>query len=243
MVDLWFILGGTVMDPGLVGLIWEKVSSTKVFTPVNRTITEKVDEKTVTIVDNCPASGLLKETGTMALRKAIRNYLSARMQTPPISIYAVGRMAQFVQVKETCFSPAIQLAQRAYSAAVQANRWPWRSPLFPAFVGLCLVDQKLTAKGTEDPVYLEVLGEFGMTKDTQPEGMILKDMLAYTSEPDTMGAQLKSSRSDDSNDVSDFATAQGLLVGGAGWQGGCREEIIFWSNPDTFKGNDRAVLP
>jgi hypothetical protein len=251
MLDFWFTLGAAIIDPGVVSAIQKTMGEVEVFTPVQRTITETVNGETQTISSNNPASGLLKSDGVTELRKAIRTYLSAAQMPspPPISLYAAGRMAQLVQTKETLFTDAIRLAQSAYSAAIQANPSPWQSPLFPAFLGLCLVDQALTSTISEDPnFFAEVLGEFGMTIDTQPEMAILNYMLAYSSQDPAVRSEPtwpKSDKSNPSNQVADFAKAQGLLLGGAGWQSGCREQIAFWSADafGGFRGNERAILP
>jgi hypothetical protein len=263
MLDFWFALGGAIIEPEFVELV--KKTASQVFTKVDRTITETLDTHTKKIT--CPAAGLLHELPTKTLRTTIRQHLSARMPTPPISIYTAGKLAQLVVVPKSNFGKAIRLAQGAYKAAIKeysiSAPWPWRSLFFPAFFGLCLVDARLTDKRPKDPEFVEALDGFRMTADTQPEMHVFEFLRGHKSpaseeragleadiflEDEHQRALLRSLGVKDLNALSDFKLAQTLLLMGASWTGGCHDQLVFWSSGaggETIPpgGNERAILP
>jgi hypothetical protein len=231
MLDFWFTLGSAVMDPNLLTVVENAKPS---FLQVNR----EIRENGAIVIANNPASGLLGDNAanpaTTRVRLAIRGYLKKNSASPPISIYAAGKLSQLVQVPQIKFRDNIKLANNAYVQACGmanvANDPKSFSPQFPAFLGLCLVDASLSVLFSSGGADLdEVIEEFGVNPDpAQPDLKVMNQTLTFKSAGAT---------------TPDFVTAQNDLLNGLAWQGGCREQIIFWTGLNGGDGNERAVLP
>ena len=196
-----------------------------VFTTVKRVITENGHK----VVSDNPASGLLDADATTRLRQAIRAYLKTNAPNLPISIYAAGKMSQLLMVPEVHFSDNITLANTAYVAACTGAGVPNAaasfSPLFPAFLGVCLLDGNLTTflqagPGSDAD---EAIEEFGIDPDpAKPDLKVVNQLTAGS-----------------------FITAQTNLLSSAAWQGGCGSQFLFWKGGLVAAeyANRRAILP
>jgi hypothetical protein len=222
MLDFWFSMGTTVMDPQLLTAL---KNATPVFTKVKRIITENGH----TVVSNNPASGLLENAPTTRVRLALRAYLKPIAPTLPISIYAAGKMSQLLVIPEIKFGVPMKLANTAYleacTTAGVTNDPSNFSALFPGFLGLCLLDANLTTLLAQGPGSDadEAIEEFGI--DPDPANSDLKVINQLLTAP------------------SDFLTAQQQLLQSAGWQVGCREQYFFWVGAANKNANERAILP
>jgi hypothetical protein len=215
MYDFWFTLGSAIMRPELL-----KVISTGAYFErlKKRDIVETNQAGTKKTYPNTTTPGLLRNKETTDVRNNIRQYyLRNTPGAPPVSIFTAGRFSQLLLVPEIGFEASVNLAHQAYHDALQGT--PERfSNGFVAFLGLCLVDSKVTIwfQTPTDPGLLDALSEFGIDPDfTKPELQVLTRYIA----------------------AKNFTTAQGNLLNGFGWPSGCVEQFLFWEGK-----NEHAIL-
>jgi len=131
---------------------------------------------------------------------------------PPISLYTAGKFCQILTVPAFDIKNNISLANQGYQTAVQ-NLPAKRSPNFPAFLGVYLMDSGLTTSmAGGSPSVQEALAEFQITDP---------------GEISAFAALAKPGK---------FLKAQSNLLGGvagaaAVWTH-CREQFLAWS-PET----------
>jgi hypothetical protein len=229
MYDLWYAIGAAVMDPQLLDAI---AAANPQFTFVPRQVIE-VNAGVFDARPQCPSTGLLINGPTTSVRKAIAGYLKEKAfpAPPPIGIACAGRFCQLICIKPYAGSNFVDIlkgrigddelprgAFPAYQKAISGGLQP-KSPMFPALVGLCLMDGNFT-KGFEpldDDVKAGLL-EFGVDPAAADDDWKVISRLA--ADPD-----FKSAR-------------QNVLLGQSSpWQNPptC-EQFIFW---DDF--NERAI--
>ena len=228
MYDLWYVLGAAVMDPRLLDAISDAGPE---FTFVPRQVIEITDG----IFDarpQAPSTGLLKNGPTTAVRKAIAGYLGKTFPAPPpIGIACAGRFCQLMCIQPYADSTFVDIikgqpdaggivrgASPAYRRAISGGLQP-RLPMFPALVGLCLMDGNFTAgfAPLDDDVKSGLL-EFGVDPAAGGDDWTIISRLALDND-------FKSAREDS------------LLGNNAPWESRTTcEQLIFW---DDF--NEHAI--
>ena len=131
---------------------------------------------------------------------------------PPISLYTAGKFCQFLTVSAYDFKANIKLANSAYQAVAKGLSGT-RSPNYPAFLGLLLIDSGLT----------DSLGATSFAPT--PANQALTEFQISNASEITSFQTLATS-------ASSFRTAQANLLGGVGtdttWTS-CREQFLGWS--------------
>jgi hypothetical protein len=142
-----------------------------------------------------------------AVRTAIKDSVHKRFPfAPPISLFTAGKFCQLLTVTLFDFKNNVRLANQGYEAAV-TNLPAKRSPNFPAFLGVYLMDSSLTGavSGATGPTTeaQKALAEFGIT---DPGEMAVFGTLSQ---------------------VGPFLTAQSNLLRPPLWTS-CREQFLLW---------------
>jgi hypothetical protein len=221
MYDYWFTIGSGIMDTGLLVAI---NAVPPVFNLVDRTISETVGGVTTTLPKNATA-GLLVKDPTTNVRLAIWNFLKQSpavrpFPVPPISILTAGRFCQFLTVAAIGYAANNNLANQAYTAALQGADPGTFSPGFPAFLGACLIDSTLATKVATnnllDPDVQTAVTQFGI--DTSPQSNEWPVLTRFAAD-------------------GNFVTASGNLLNGATWATGCLDQFLFWVGK-----NEHAIL-
>jgi hypothetical protein len=220
--DFWFTLGTAIMRPALLDAIND---AGPVFDFVDRLIIE-VENGVPAFRPKAPNTGVLEEDPTnsvrLAISKFVRGFSSA---APPIGIYCAGRFCQLIKIplfdsakpKNSSLKDIIDSAHAGYLEAL-GNGQVSSLPMFPAFLGLLLVDTTLVSDfdPPTDQVK-EIACEFGIVVDDSNRSWQIAKAFVTTQ---------------------GFLRAAGLLMveDQSPWKGVCSEQIVFWP---TF--NEHAI--
>jgi hypothetical protein len=192
--DFWYSLGAAVMQPDMVPSIEAKNPKFK-FVKKTMTVTELDGTTPATNLDGTPvaititpATGLLEKASTSEVRDVIAAAVGKLPAAPPISIYTASRFCQMLNIKE--FNPQTKKnfltimadAGSAYAAVLKAAGGVVLSPGFPAFIGMCLLDNALfslipapaNANPLKDPL-AKFVAEFGINEGSA-EWMVMKNL-------------------------------------------------------------------
>jgi hypothetical protein len=167
MYDFWFTLGVATIKPALLD---EINGSGPAFDFVDR-LTIEITGGLPALRPKAPGTGLLEAAPTTKVRetiaKFVRNFSPA---APPIGIYCAGRFCQMMKIPffsstqpgDSSFKDIITLANQGYIKAVGAGPAS-NLPMFPAFLGLCLMDGNFVFEfDNPTPKLTEAVSEFGI---------------------------------------------------------------------------------
>jgi hypothetical protein len=216
MYDLWYSFGTAIMSPGLLTRLQGLEPE---FQLVTRTITETADPEPTGMYDppltDDTFAGVLDSDSTTDVRKAIWTYLtqaqtSPTRSIPPVSIYTAGKFCQLLNVPTTdFFEDIIANANAVYKDALGDYDPDTFTPGFPAFLGVCLVDSKLSGKvaNPADADLTEAIGEFGINPDpASPERTVIA---SFTGDKR-------------------FQPLQRSLLNEGPWRTSCADQFLFW---------------
>jgi hypothetical protein len=230
MFDLWYATGAAIMFPEIfdevvsggnaAGVAAGRAAGAPLFYHVPAI--QFCDDQRVPVVNpNNPAPGnapLITDSGFIVadiiddVRVAIKDAVHSRFAfAPPISLYTAGKFCQILTVPAYNLRTNISLANQGYQTVVK-NLPTKRSPNFPAFLGVFLMDPGLTAS---------LSGAVGATTTAQ-------NALAefQITDPGEISAFQNLAK------PGDFMTAQSNLLGNVAgpptWTT-CREQIVGWS--------------
>jgi len=227
MYDFWYTLGATAIDPTLLAAIKKPV-----FNFGQRLIIENVDSKPALRIAH--STGQLDNQATTDARAQIAGFFAGKKAAfpaaPPIGIYTGGRFCQLMTIRkfdsgdpQSTFARIIQRANTAYGKGVAAVSNP-QSVMFPAFLGLLMMDQKFVVAfdglpaAQVDPAVKEIFGEFGIkVVDGNPDFELAK-------------AIVKTQEFKDS--VADLMGPNNLNPWSDG--GTTLEQALFWSNKSEY---------
>ncbi len=228
MYDLWYSLGTAVMNPALITTISTAIQNAgkPCFNLLkSRLFTEVQPDGSTTLILNKTTAGLLDLDVLPAVRAAIRTFFQAAPGAPPVSLYAAGKLSQFLAVDvidsqsvhgKLDFSDIINLANQAVTAVGGGANV---SAAFTALLGLCLIDEtaRSVTAGNAAPKPA-VLNEFGLAN----VGEIAR-ITSIVGHPNFMDAQ-KSFLEGDNNtwDPSESSSEQFFT-----WAGGHNERAVF----------------
>jgi hypothetical protein len=230
MYDFWFTLGTAAIYPDLV----TNQIAPAAFTFVDRLVVEVSGAQLA--VRSGPSTGLLDRTATTTVRGNISAYLRGKWgnAAPPVGIYTAGRFCQLVKIPQfsstiagSAFKDIIASANKAYTTAVGGGA----ATTTPAILGLCLMDAQVASlianydnlQQPQKDQATEILGEFGITAGSaRDRNWVIAKAFVYQN--------------------NDFNAAVTNLMGATGdlnpWaqQGNTLEQVIFWPNDGTLKG-------
>jgi hypothetical protein len=183
MYDFWYTIGRAVMDRSLLTAL-QNANPAPLFSRINRTILETDATGKVTFsYTNTDTAGLLTKANTESVRDEIWDWMVANPVVsgnanpplpPPISIYTAGRFCQFLTVDQFDWVKRIETLNDAYNAALAPAQPKDLSERFPAFLGVCLIDEDLTAKVSipDDAGFRKAATQFGITVGSTEWGVI-----------------------------------------------------------------------
>jgi hypothetical protein len=227
MFDLWYATGAAIMFPELLdafeaqGVAAGTAVGEPLFYPVpsiqfcdggkpnapivNPNLKNQIAGNPPVIAD----SGFIVASIIDEVRVAIKDLVHERFPfAPPISLYTAGKLCQVLTVKAFDWKNNIKLANQGYQAAVKSLPTK-RSPNFPAFLGVFLLDPGLTnsLSGAQGPptAAQQALAEFQITDPGE---------IAAFQSLVTPG--------------NSFINAQAKLLGPPTWTT-CREQFLAWS--------------
>jgi hypothetical protein len=188
MYDLWYSLGAAVMFPQIIdevktkgdaaGVAAGRPAGASLFFPVqniqfydavnkvpikNPNIADPVGSVTPVINDSGFVVAEIIDDIRSILKNSIHNWFPF---APPISLYTAGKFCQFMTVPDYNLTANLSLANQGYQAAVKSLPAK-RSPNFPAFLGVLLIDPGLSGSllgNTAPPLIAQnALSEFQVT--------------------------------------------------------------------------------
>ena len=149
MYDFWFTLGASIMNPGFLEKAVKDVPP--YFNHITRVVTEIQSDGTTCTMSNTVSAGLIEKCNAKKFRLALRAGIMRLAKRgkipapPPTSFYTVGRLSQMITTPNLHFlgyKGNLVKAQKAYRKA-GGHHLKRHSAGFPAFLGLCIIDNIL----------------------------------------------------------------------------------------------------
>ena len=139
MMDFWFILGASAIEPKLLDCV-----GTPKFERIGWVCLEQSQTGLGMVLKK--AAGYLDTPSLLQLRKDLRKgYGKMFTGIPPISVYAAGKICQLYGTSWNSFLRIIRNIHDKYTDAIKATGLKNPSSKFACLLGACIIDQNLCA--------------------------------------------------------------------------------------------------